>query len=76
MIHTNTIQEYCKLYKGKHFRYRSKYGGTVENIICKDVSTHEKISISKEGIEITNVEIFLISDRGNAYSIKEIEFYN
>jgi hypothetical protein len=63
-------------YIGKLFRYKSKYGGYVENILCEDISIHETLSVESGDVKINDVEIFLISNNRNAYSIKDVEFYN
>lgn len=52
-------------YVGKHFRYNSKYGGVVENILCEDVSVCETINHKNGGLVIEKIEISIISDKRN-----------
>ena len=73
---TTKVFEYSELYKGKLFRYHSKYGGTVENILCDDVSIKETLSVESESnVHIIDVTVSLISDKGNVYEFKRVEFY-
>jgi hypothetical protein len=73
---TKNFVEYNELYKGKLFRYHSKYGGTVENILCDGVSIKETLSVEGgSNVHIVDVEVSLISDKGNVYEFKQIEFY-
>lgn len=77
------VYKYHELYKGKLFRYHSRHGGTVENILCDGVSVHETITLdppnpdegSYGNCRVVGVEVFLISDKGNVYNINEIEWY-
>lgn len=62
-------------YVGKTFRYHSKYGGTIENIICEDVSVKETIEYKNGESVVTSVEISIISDKRNSYDLNEVEFY-
>lgn len=62
-------------YVGKKFRYHSKYGGTIENIICEDVSVKETIEYKNGESVVTSVEISIISDKRNSYELNEVEFY-
>ena len=74
---TMTALEYSELYKGKLFRYHSKYGGTVENILCDGVSIKETLSVeSNSNVHIVDVTVSLISDKGNVYEFKRVEFYD
>jgi hypothetical protein len=67
---------YSELYKGKLFRYHSPYGGTVENILCDGVSIKETLSVESAGnVHIVDVTVSLISDKGNVYEFKRVEFY-
>jgi hypothetical protein len=71
-----TALEYSELYKGKLFRYHSKYGGTVENILCDGVSIKETLSVESDGnVHIVDIMVSLISDKGNVYELKQVEFY-
>jgi hypothetical protein len=73
---TMTALEYSELYKGKLFRYHSKYGGTVENILCDGVSIKETLSVESDGnVHIVDIMVSLISDKGNVYELKQVEFY-
>lgn len=72
---TKKFLEYNELYKGKLFKYHSKYGGTVENIICDGVSVHEKFSVKNGEVQTVDIELSIISDKGNVYEFKKIEFY-
>ena len=73
---TTKVFEYSELYKGKLFRYHSPYGGTVENILCDGVSIKETLSVESAGnVHIVDVTVSLISDKGNVYEFKRVEFY-
>lgn len=62
-------------YVGKKFRYNSKYGGTIENILCEDISVCE-ITMMKNGEPyVDSYEISIISDKRNVYNLEEVEFY-
>lgn len=62
-------------YVGKKFRYNSKYGGTVESILCEDICVCETIQIKKGEPYIESYEISIISDKRNVYNLKDVEFY-
>lgn len=62
-------------YVGKKFRYYSKHGGTIENILCEDVSVCEIINHKNGGVIIETEEISIISDKRNVYKLEEVEFY-
>lgn len=62
-------------YIGKKFKYHSKYGGTIENILCEDVSVKETIEHKNGEAVITSFEISIISDKRNSYNLNEVEFY-
>lgn len=63
------------LYVGKKFRYKSKYGGSVENILCEDICVCETIKLKKGEPYIETFEISIISDKRNVYDLNELEFY-
>jgi hypothetical protein len=74
-------------YIGKRFRYYSKYGGVTEDIVCKNFAIIHRMSRGDNSLTITrfdatslnisemSLDIEVISDKGNAYDIKDIEFY-
>lgn len=62
-------------YIGKTFRYHSRYGGTVENILCEDVSIKETIEYKNGDLTVEKIEISIISDKRNVYNLEEVEFY-
>jgi hypothetical protein len=62
-------------YVGKKFRYNSKYGGTVENILCEDISICEIMNHKNGDLVIEKIEISIISDKRNVYDLNEVEFY-
>jgi hypothetical protein len=66
-------------YEGKRFRYKSKYGGFVDNLLCIDVSIIYDISkdthTQTDEFVITRKKISLISDKNNIYELDNIEFY-
>lgn len=74
-------------YIGKRFRYYSKYGGVTEDIVCKDFAIIHRLSRGFNSLTITSfdtgsidipgltLDIEIISDKGNVYAIKDIEFY-
>lgn len=68
-------QELMDKYVGKKFRYKSKYGGTVENILCEDISVCEIMNHKNGGLIIEKIEISIISDKRNVYDLNEVEFY-
>ena len=68
-------QELMDKYVGKKFRYHSKYGGTIENILCEDISVCEIMNHKNGGLVIEKTEISIISDKRNAYNLEEVEFY-
>jgi hypothetical protein len=67
---------YRKMYEGKRFRYNSKYGNSVENILCHRVTVCETMKLVKGDWVPVPAEVILISDKGNCYPLKEVEFYN
>lgn len=69
-------QELMDKYIGKKFRYHSKHGGTVEDILCEDVSVCEIFNHKNGGLIIEDIEISIISDKRNVYDLKEVEFYD
>lgn len=69
-------QELMDKYVGKKFRYKSKYGGTVENILCEDISVCEIMNHKNDGLVIEKIEISIISDKRNSYNLEEVEFYD
>ena len=62
-------------YVGRRFRYHSKYGGVVENILCEDISVTETIQIKKGQPYVESYEISIISDKRNVYDLNDVEFY-
>ena len=68
-------QELMDKYIGKKFRYHSKHGGTVENILCEDISICEIMNHKNGGLIIEKIEISIISDKRNVYDLNEVEFY-
>ena len=62
-------------YVGRQFRYYSKYGGVVENILCEDISVTEIIQIKNGEPYIESIEISIISDKRNSYDLNDVEFY-
>lgn len=68
-------QELMDKYIGKKFRYNSKHGGTVENILCEDISICEIMNHKNGGLIIEKIEISIISDKRNVYDLNEVEFY-
>jgi len=62
-------------YVGRRFRYHSKYGGIVENILCEEISVCETIHIKKGQPHIESYEISIISDKRNVYDLNDVEFY-
>ena len=72
----NTVENIRKMYEGKRFRYNSKYGGSVENILCYRVVICETMKLTKGDWTPVPAEIIIISDKGNSYPLEEVEFYN
>lgn len=68
-------QELMDKYIGKKFRYHSKHGGTVENILCEDISICEIMNHKNGDLVIEKIEISIISDKRNVYDLNEVEFY-
>lgn len=68
-------QELMDKYVGKKFRYNSKYGGSIENILCEDISICEIMNHKNGGLVIEKIEISVISDKRNVYNLEEVEFY-
>lgn len=68
-------QDLMDKYVGKKFRYNSKYGGTVENILCEDISICEIMNHKNGDLVIEKIEISIISDKRNVYDLNEVEFY-
>ena len=68
-------QDLMGKYVGKKFRYKSKYGGVVENILCEDISVCEIMNHKNGGLIIEKIEISIISDKRNVYDLNEVEFY-
>lgn len=64
-----------KNYIGKKFRYNSKYGGHIDNILCEDISVCEIMNHKNGGLVIEKIEISIISDKRNVYDLNEVEFY-
>lgn len=62
-------------YVGKKFRYNSKYGGHIDNILCEDISVCEIMNHKNGGLVIEKIEISIISDKRNVYDLNEVEFY-
>lgn len=62
-------------YIGRRFRYHSKYGGAVEDILCEDISVTEMIQIKNGETYIESIEISIISDKRNSYNLNDVEFY-
>lgn len=62
-------------YVGRKFRYHSKYGGVVENILCEDISVTETIQIKNGEPYIESYEVSIISDKRNVYDLNDVEFY-
>jgi hypothetical protein len=66
-------------YEGKRFRYKSKYGGFIDNLLCTDVSIIYEISTNTrtptDEFVITRKKISIISDKNNIYELDNIEFY-
>ncbi len=62
-------------YVGYKFRYNSKYGGHIDNILCEDVSVCETIQIKNGSPVIESCEIYIISDKRNSYDLEDVEFY-
>jgi hypothetical protein len=62
-------------YLGKKFLYNSKYGGTVENILCEDISVCEIINHKNGDVVVESIEVNIISDKKNVYKLTEVEFY-
>jgi len=67
--------EFKERYVGKKFRYNSKYGGTVENILCEDISVCEIINHKNGDVVVESIEVNIISDKKNVYKLTEVEFY-
>lgn len=67
--------ELMEKYVGKKFRYHSKYGGVIENIICEDISITETIEHKNGDTYVELCEIYIISDKRNSYNLNEVEFY-
>jgi hypothetical protein len=63
-------------YVGRTFKYQSKYGGLLENILCVDISVCETIEVKNEEVYIESYVIHIISDKGNVYNLDEIVFYD
>lgn len=71
-----SYKELKKRYIGKKFRYISKYGSPIENILCEDVSVVEHIEITNNKLFlIEDKDIMIISDKRNVYNLNEVEFY-
>jgi hypothetical protein len=69
-------QDFRSMYVGRKFRYNSKYGSVVENILCRDITVIECIDIDSKGhVTIDDFELKIISDKNNVYDFNEIEFY-
>lgn len=68
-------QDLMDKYIGKKFRYKSKYGGIIENILCEDICICDTIEIRKGEPYIESYEISIISDKRNVYKLQEVEFY-
>lgn len=68
-------QELMDKYVGKKFRYNSKYGGTIENILCEDISICEIMNHKNGTLIVEKIEISIISDKRNVYDLNEVEFY-
>ena len=62
-------------YVGRRFRYHSKYGGVVENILCEDICVCATIQIKKDEPYIQSYEVSIISDKRNIYDLNDVEFY-
>jgi hypothetical protein len=67
--------DYESQYVGKRFRYHSKYGGVVENILCVKVAVVERLDVIEGRVFIDDFELKIISDRNNVYDLKEVELY-
>lgn len=70
------LEELRNKYVGKLFKYNSKYGGTIENIMCEDISVADTILIKKGDPYIESYVISIISDKRNVYLLNEVEFYD
>lgn len=68
-------EELRNKYIGRKFRYHSKYGGVVEDILCEDICVCETIQIKKGQPYIESYEISIISDKRNVYNLNDVEFY-
>lgn len=68
------IDELREMYVGKLFKYHSKFGGTIENILCEDISICEIIRIKNGKRFLDDYEVKIISDKRNVYDLKEVEF--
>ena len=64
------------MYEGKRFRYNSKYGGFIDNILCHGVVICETMKLKKKDWVPVPSEIIIVSDKGNSYPLEEVEFYN
>lgn len=62
-------------YVGRKFRYYSKYGGVLENILCEDICICETLSIKKGEPYVESYEISIISDKRNVYNLEDVKFY-
>lgn len=66
-------------YEGKRFKYKSKYGGIVDNLLCTDVSIEYDISkdahTQTDEFVVTRKKISIISDKNNVYELDNVEFY-
>ena len=45
----NSMEDIRKMYEGKRFRYNSKYGGFIDNILCRGVVICETMKLKKKG---------------------------
>jgi hypothetical protein len=72
----NSMEDIRKMYEGKRFRYNSKYGGFIDNILCRGVVICETMKLKKKDWVPVPSEIIIISDKGNSYPLEEVEFYN
>jgi len=63
-------------YVGKSFRYASKYGGYVENLICESISVTHHIDVDEHNqVTVTGQDVNIVSDKGNVYELNNVEFY-
>jgi hypothetical protein len=72
----NSMEDIRKMYEGKRFRYNSKYGGSIDNILCRGVVICETMKLKRKNWVPIPSEIIIISDKGNSYPLEEVEFYN